>query len=208
MSSWRAQYFVVTRSKVCGGTHETSYKISDKTIRERWAIRFGLAPRTCAPWGCIVRVVSLTKPTRIPTRTIPPLCSLACPLSPPLRVLPVSSARWMLWPTWRRNIKHNTEWRLAQDVAGALDALADLAAQHRPERWLAPRVLRLQQQCRVQPCPGPSSIGSEPLPHFGGVKGRGCAAALASPLTWLSCTTSSWIMLDAWQRNATQQKTS
>jgi len=40
---------------------------------QRGSIRFRLAPRTYAPWGCIVRVVSLTKPRQIPTRNMLPL---------------------------------------------------------------------------------------------------------------------------------------
>ena len=38
-----------------------------------WSIRFRLAPRTYAPWGRIVRVVSLTKSWKLPTRKILPL---------------------------------------------------------------------------------------------------------------------------------------
>ena len=34
------------------------------------SIRFRLAPRAYAPWGCIVRVVSQTKSRKIPTRNI------------------------------------------------------------------------------------------------------------------------------------------
>ena len=37
------------------------------------SIRFRLAPRAYAPWGCIVRVVSQTKSRKIPTRNIIPL---------------------------------------------------------------------------------------------------------------------------------------
>ena len=40
----------------------------------RWgSIRFRPAPRTYAPWGCIVRVVSQTKSRKIPTRKTLPL---------------------------------------------------------------------------------------------------------------------------------------
>ena len=48
--------------------------VVSRSISPRWrSIRFRMALRTYAPWGCIVRVVSLTKSRNIPTRKILPL---------------------------------------------------------------------------------------------------------------------------------------
>ena len=43
-------------------------RVTSRSISPRWGpIRFRPAPRTCAPWG--VRVVSLAKSSKIPTRS-------------------------------------------------------------------------------------------------------------------------------------------
>ena len=42
-------------------------RVTGRTIPPRWrSIRLRLAPCTCPPWGCIVRVVGQTKPRKIP----------------------------------------------------------------------------------------------------------------------------------------------
>ena len=48
-----------------------------RSTSPRWgSVRFRFAPRTYAPWGCIVRVASRTKSRQVPTRNILPLVSV------------------------------------------------------------------------------------------------------------------------------------
>ena len=55
-------------------------RVAGRSISPRWrSIRFRLALRTYAPWGCIVRVVSQTKSRKIPTRKVLPLCFMTRP---------------------------------------------------------------------------------------------------------------------------------
>ena len=53
-------------------------RVQSRSIPPPWrSIRFRLALRTYAPWGCIVRVVSLTTSRKIPTRKNLPLFLLS-----------------------------------------------------------------------------------------------------------------------------------
>ena len=51
--------------------HGPRVRVVSRSISPPWgSTRFRVAPRTYAPWGCIVRVANLTKPRKIPTRKI------------------------------------------------------------------------------------------------------------------------------------------
>ena len=61
-------------------------RLVSRSISPQWgSIRFRLALRTYAPWGCIVRVGSLTKSGKIPTQKILPLLCVIRPSSGPWR---------------------------------------------------------------------------------------------------------------------------
>ena len=62
------------RSSSGAGSSSGSVRVTSRSVSPPWrSIRFRLALRTYAPWGCIVRVVSQAKSRKIPTRKILPL---------------------------------------------------------------------------------------------------------------------------------------